>query len=129
MGCDSSCATCSGASSSSCLSCPAGQKLRQGKCAAPEKTSTSPAGCVVIAGFGVCLENLVTVAAKSAATDGSDEKKKRQLPWWSILLLVLVVLALVTGGLWWFRKREQKRRRAHTAKFAKELGDKEVSLR
>lgn len=83
-------------------------------------------GCVVIAGFGVCLEDLVTVAAKSAATD-SMEKKKRQLPWWSILLLVLVVLALVALGLWWFRKRDQKRRRARTAKFAKELGDKEVS--
>ncbi|TKA56249.1 hypothetical protein B0A53_01539 [Rhodotorula sp. CCFEE 5036] len=123
--CDSSCATCSSASSSSCLSCPAGQKLRQGKCAAPDKTSTSPAGCVVIAEFGVCLEDLVTVAAKSAATD-SMEKKKRQLPWWSILLLVLVVLALVALGLWWFRKRDQKRRRARTAKFAKELGDKEV---
>ncbi|KAG0657304.1 hypothetical protein C6P46_006590 [Rhodotorula mucilaginosa] len=99
--------------------------VKLGKCTAPDKTSTSPVGCVVIAGFGVCLEDLVTVAAKSAATD-SMEKKKRQLPWWSILLLVLVVLALVALGLWWFRKRDQKRRRARTAKFAKELGDKEV---
>ncbi|GAA5875551.1 hypothetical protein JCM3774_006101 [Rhodotorula dairenensis] len=123
--CDSKCATCSGASASSCLSCPAGQKLRQGACVAPEKTSTSPGGCSVIAGFGVCLEDLVTVAAKSAAT-ASQEGKKRRLAWWSILLLVLAALALIGIGLWWFRKREQKRRRAHTAKFAKELGDKEV---
>ncbi|BGP53831.1 hypothetical protein JCM8202v2_001403 [Rhodotorula sphaerocarpa] len=78
----------------------------------------------VIPGFGVCLEDLVTVAATSAATASVD--KKWRFPWWGILAIVLVVLLLLAAGLWWFRKREQKRRRAHTAKFAKELGDKEV---
>ncbi|POY76568.1 hypothetical protein BMF94_0157 [Rhodotorula taiwanensis] len=122
VACDSGCATCSGGSASSCLSCPSGQKLRRGTCAAP--TTAASKACSVIAGFGVCLEDLVTVAATSAAT--VEEDKRWRLRWWVILVIVLVVLALVGVGVWWFRKREQKRRRAHTARFAKELGDKEV---
>ncbi|GJN88729.1 hypothetical protein Rhopal_001695-T1 [Rhodotorula paludigena] len=118
VSCSSSCATCSAAGSSACLSCPAGQKLQSGSCAAPKD------GCTIIDGFGVCLEDLVTVAATSSASESA--KSKWKMPWWAILVIVLVALALVAVGLWWFRKKEQKRRRAHTAKFARNLGDKEV---
>lgn len=120
VSCSSSCATCSAAGSGACLSCPAGQKLQSGSCAVPKD------GCTIIDGFGVCLEDLVTVAATSSASESAKAKWKR--PWWAILVIVLVALALVAVGLWWFRKKEQKRRRAHTAKFARNLGDKEVRL-
>ncbi|GAA6006393.1 calcium-binding EGF-like domain-containing protein [Rhodotorula paludigena] len=118
ISCSSSCATCSAAGSSACLSCSAGQKLQSGSCAVPSD------GCTIIDGFGVCLEDLVTVAATSSASESA--KAKWKMPWWAILVIVLVALALVAVGLWWFRKKEQKRRRAHTAKFARNLGDKEV---
>ncbi|GAA6047624.1 hypothetical protein JCM3770_001594 [Rhodotorula araucariae] len=117
VSCSTSCATCSASGSDACLSCPAGQRLRSGSCTAPSDD------CAVIAGFGVCLEDLVTVAATSSVDEPSVRWKA---PWWLILLVVLCVLALAGLGAWLFRRREQKRRRAHTARFAKDLGDKEV---
>ncbi|GAA5891563.1 hypothetical protein JCM5296_004259 [Sporobolomyces johnsonii] len=121
VACDSECATCSGAGASSCLSCNGDSRLRDGSCVSTAADGGD--GCSVIEGFGVCLEDLVTVEAKSEA----DETKKRlTLPWWTILLIVLGVLALVVIGFLIFRRKEQKRRRLHTAKFANELGNKEV---
>ncbi|TNY23657.1 hypothetical protein DMC30DRAFT_442299 [Rhodotorula diobovata] len=117
VACSASCATCSASGSGACLSCPAGQRLTSGSCRAPSD------GCAVIDGFGVCLEDLVTVAAESTA---SETSAKWRLPWWLILVIVLVLLAVIGVGVWLFRRSEQKRRRAHTARFAKDLGDKEV---
>ncbi|GAA5853684.1 hypothetical protein JCM9279_000275 [Rhodotorula babjevae] len=118
VACSSTCATCSGSGSSACMSCPAGQRLKSGSCSARRD------GCAVIDGFGVCLEDLVTVAAESAASETPAARWK--MPWWLILVIVLLLLAVVGAGVWFFRRSERKRRRAHTARFAKDLGDKEV---
>lgn len=74
------------------------------------------------------MSELVTVSATSAATKKTEETKWT-MPWWLILVIVLSVLATLGGGFWWFRRKEKKRRKAHTAKFANELGNKEVRLR
>ncbi|GAA6029458.1 hypothetical protein JCM8097_003689 [Rhodosporidiobolus ruineniae] len=118
VACSSGCATCSGAGSDACLSCASGSRLSSGKCVAAED------GCTWVDGFGVCLSDLVTVAATSAADE--EVSAKWTMPWWLILVIVLVVVTIVGLALWWFRKREQKRRREHTRRFANELGNKEV---
>ncbi|GAA5833893.1 hypothetical protein JCM11251_006002 [Rhodosporidiobolus azoricus] len=117
--CSDECSTCSGAGSDACLSCPSGKRLKGGKCVEASDCSTWADG------FGVCLSDLVTVAAVSAA-NAEVASKKWKIPWWLILVIVLVVLALIGSGVWWFRKREQKRRREHTKRFAHDLGNKEV---
>lgn len=96
-------------------------EVRGGKCVETDD-------CTVIDGFGVCLKELVTVEARSQTVEGKEEDGKKKLPWWLILVIVLMLLVIIVGCVWWFRKREQKRRREHTAKFAKGLGDKEVSF-
>lgn len=98
------------------------QKVVSGKCV------DTTDGCQIISGFGVCLEDLVSVEARKSAAK-EEEKEGWKLPWWVILLIIVLVLTLVVGGVWWFRKREQKRRREHTKRFANELGNKEVRSR
>ncbi|BGP45884.1 hypothetical protein JCM10450v2_001719 [Rhodotorula kratochvilovae] len=140
LACHPDCATCSD-SATTCLTCPSSRPVltSSGSCVPtcssteyydPAKStcvscsSSAPSdGCAVIGGFGVCLEDLVTVAATSSASEASVKWK---MPWWLILVIVLCVLALVGVGVWLFRRKEQMRRRAHTARFAKDLGDKEV---
>ncbi|GAA5925854.1 hypothetical protein JCM1841_006338 [Sporobolomyces salmonicolor] len=123
VACDSECETCSGAGGSSCLSCSGDSRLRDGSCVSTADDDGD--GCSVIEGFGVCLEDLVTVEARSEA-DGKTTPARLALPWWTILLIVLGALALLVIGFLIFRRKEQKRRRLHTAKFANELGNKEV---
>ncbi|BGP13648.1 hypothetical protein JCM10213v2_001580 [Rhodosporidiobolus nylandii] len=120
VSCSSDCATCSASGSDACLSCASGSRLKSGKCVAADDCAAGG----WVGGFGVCLSDLVTVKASSAAEETAQGGWT--IPWWLILVIVLVTLALVGGGLWWFRKREQKRRREHTQRFAKGLGDKEV---
>ncbi|GAA5829789.1 hypothetical protein JCM5353_002232 [Sporobolomyces roseus] len=118
--CHEDCATCYGSSKDQCLSCSSStQKVVNGKCL------DTTDGCRIIEGFGVCLEDLVSVEARTTAAK-EEEKEGWKLPWWVILLIIVLVLTLVIGGVWWFRKREQKRRREHTKRFANELGNKEV---
>ncbi|GAA5932891.1 uncharacterized protein JCM15063_002235 [Sporobolomyces koalae] len=121
VACSNECGTCYGSSKDECLSCRQGSNLqvRAGKCAATDQ------GCTIVKDFGVCLKDLVTVGARQRNSDPED-KVKRKLPWWIILIVVLVIVGSIVVGAWWFRKKEQKRRRAHTAKFAHELGNKEV---
>ncbi|GAA6060126.1 hypothetical protein JCM10212_001423 [Sporobolomyces blumeae] len=120
VSCSDDCATCAGGGSDECLSCSGDRlRLRGGRCVSTD------GGCSVIHAFGVCLKDLVTVEAKSeTASDASTTRVK--VPWWAILLIVAIVVALIVAGVWWFRKKEQKRKREHTAKFARELGNKEV---
>ncbi|KAI5479323.1 hypothetical protein MNV49_003841 [Pseudohyphozyma bogoriensis] len=92
--------------------------LKQGTCVS--------AGCTVVDGFGVCLSSLVTVAAQSVA---EETKKKTTIPWWLILVIILGALALLAIGVYFWRKKEQKRRRLQTARFANDLGKKEVDLK
>ncbi|GAA5877543.1 hypothetical protein JCM16303_003371 [Sporobolomyces ruberrimus] len=120
VACSGDCQTCYGGGKDECLSCGRDDlEVRGGKCVETDD-------CTVIEGFGVCLKELVTVEARSQAAQEKTEEGNRKLPWWLILIIILVVLLLVGGGIWWFRKREQKRRREHTAKFAQDLGNKEV---
>lgn len=119
--CSTECETCWGAGKNQCLSCGRDDLVvRGGKCVETD-------GCKIIDGFGVCLKELVTVEARSQTVEGKEDDGKKKLPWWLILVIIFIVVLIVVGGVWWFRKREQKRRREHTAKFAKGLGDKEVS--
>lgn len=60
--------------------------------------------------------------------DRERDECQVETAWWLILVIVLVLLAVIGVGVWLFRRSEQKRRRAHTARFAKDLGDKEVRL-
>ncbi|GAA5958172.1 hypothetical protein JCM3765_002837 [Sporobolomyces pararoseus] len=118
--CSSDCETCYGGGKNQCLSCSGDDLVvKGGKC-------VDTYDCTVIAGFGVCLKELVTVEARSQTVEGKGEDGKKKLPWWLILVIVLIIVVVIVGGVWWFRKREQKRRREHTAKFARGLGDKEV---
>lgn len=79
----------------------------------------------MIEGFGVCLKDLVTVAAP-AQSEAAQAKWK--LPWWAILVVLICVAGLVVVGALAWRRREQRRRREQTARFARDLGDKEVRL-
>ncbi|ORY78467.1 insulin-like growth factor binding protein [Leucosporidium creatinivorum] len=121
VACSSECSTCSGAGSDHCLSCSSTTTLKSGSCVATED------GCTVVSGFGVCLSALVTVAATSSSSAATAAKIK--LPWYIILVIILIVLALLALGFYLFRRREQKRRREHTAKFADDLGRKEVATK
>ncbi|KAK4333019.1 TNFR/NGFR cysteine-rich region family protein [Rhodotorula toruloides] len=92
-------------------------KLLGGRCEAPKD------GCAVIDSFGVCLEDLVTVAPRAQS---EQSQTKWKMPWWAILVLLLCVMALLVVGVLGWRRREQRRRREVTARFARDLGDKEV---
>ncbi|KAL7341960.1 insulin-like growth factor binding protein [Rhodotorula toruloides] len=117
VACDPSCASCASAGADGCLSCPSGQKLVSGRCEAPKD------GCAVIDDFGVCLEDLVTVAPQSQS---EAAQAKWKMPWWAILVLLICVAALVVVAVLVWRRREQRRRREQTARFARDLGNKEV---
>ncbi|GEM09497.1 hypothetical protein Rt10032_c08g3514 [Rhodotorula toruloides] len=54
------------------------------------------------------------------------ERGKWKMPWWAILVVLLCVAVLVVVGVLIWRRREQRRRREQTARFARDLGDKEV---
>lgn len=116
--CSSSCATCSGSASSQCLSCPSTSTLKQGTC--------KPVDCTIVPSFGVCLSDLVTVSAQSAASTTATHKA---LPWWTILLIIIVVILLIGAVLLVWRARDQKRRREQTERFRDNLGKREVELK
>lgn len=118
VACSSSCETCSGNGSGDCLSCGSTATLSSGNCV--------DAGCTVVDGFGVCLSQLVTISAPSVS-DGI--KIKIILPWWTILLIVLCVVGFIGVVAWFWRRRERKRRQRQTARFADNLGNKEVDLK
>lgn len=119
--CSSSCETCSGSSDNSCLSCSSNMILKQGSCQLAKQCTT------VVPYFGVCLASLVTIAATSISTPSPINSTV--LPWWTILLIILgVLLLLVLLGIL-CRRKEQKKRRLQTAKFADDLGQKEVNLK
>lgn len=119
VACSSECATCSGGGDGACMSCSSTTTLKQGSCV--------DADCTVVAGFGVCLSSLVTVSSTSSTS--SSTKSSLLLPWWTILLTILGALALLgLIGMCW-RRKEQKRRRLQTARFANDLGNKEVDMK
>lgn len=123
--CDKSCGSCVGPGADECTSCPSSStttRLSRGRCV-PTLDE-----CETVPMFGVCLSELITVAAKISDNQQHDAGKKKW-PWWSILLLVLVVVGLLIVGAWLFRRREQRRRKLHTAQFADALGRKEVDIK
>lgn len=93
--------------------------LKQGNCVAARCSSVVPY-------FGVCLTSLVSIAAASVNTSSTTSKV---LPWWTILLIVLGSFILIGLAGLIFRRKEQKRRRLQTARFADDLGQKEVNLK
>lgn len=102
------------------MSCSADNILSQGSCA--------PSTCgPVVPGFGVCLAALVTVAKPNESTTITNSSTV--LPWWIILLIVLGGLTVIGIMIYLWRRKEQKRRKAQTARFANDLGQKEVDLK
>ncbi|TFK64336.1 hypothetical protein BDN72DRAFT_963270 [Pluteus cervinus] len=142
--CDSSCATCSGSGSGSCMSCPdgSGMVLRAGKCVTAQSTcpaapssSSSGSGTAngVVPGLGVCLTELILLPSSATnlpplptitgLTDPTNvQTVKRPLTWWEILLMALgcAFIFLVIIMLW--RRRAKKQRKQRTKMFVEKKG-------
>jgi len=125
--CDSSCSSCSGSGSGSCLACfNSNHVLKEGSC--------TDAGCKVIDGLGVCLNQLVIVPPTPSGTtsspvpsitgiseptsDPAPPASGLRLPWWQILLMALGCAFIFIFFLWCWRRRARKQRALRTAKFA-----------
>lgn len=92
--CHSSCSTCYGSSKDECLSCDSSSILSEGSC----HTSNCWSDLQPVAGFGVCLEDLVTTTPQKdseSSEDNEDRNKKNLLPIILGTLLGLVALLLV----------------------------------
>ncbi|KAF6764653.1 FRAS1 protein [Ephemerocybe angulata] len=121
--CDSSCASCSGAGPSKCLSCSSSRQIvRGGQCL--DATCTGSTG--VLPGLGVCLSDLVSVPKETALPPitGLDNPTvvKSKLQWWQILLMVLGCVFIFVAFLWCCRRRARKQRAKKTTQFAKGKG-------
>ncbi|KIM31095.1 hypothetical protein M408DRAFT_327977 [Serendipita vermifera MAFF 305830] len=128
--CDSSCASCSGGGSSSCLSCNNNkQVLRAGVCTNVDCGN----GSGPTSGLGVCLAELVVVPNNSGtppvvippldpnAQQPSNGGGGGGLIWWQILLIVLGILLLLIIILLLWRRHARKKRAQETEQFKHNL--------
>ncbi|EKM83166.1 hypothetical protein AGABI1DRAFT_69401 [Agaricus bisporus var. burnettii JB137-S8] len=135
-GCDSNCETCSASGPDKCLSCTSGEVLRSGKCVKTE------GGCQTLAGFGVCLEELVITVGQNHTTNATTPAQPKpsisgiadptvvrvenKLEGWQIALMVLgvVFILCILIILWrWRARRKRKERTQAWAARRKVLGN------
>lgn len=129
--CDSSCGSCSGGGSTSCLSCASStQVLRAGKCTNVDCGN----GQGPTSGLGICLAEIVQVPGNSGSPPVSippvDPNASQPIPhghkltWWQILLIVLGVLLVLIIILILWRRRQRKKRAQQTEQFKQNMEKK-----
>lgn len=121
--CHSSCGSCSGPGSSSCLSCSNANEfvLRTGSCVNSSQVCGGDANATtVINPFGVCFSELITVPSETSGlppmptVTGIDKPttvvQSRRLEWWQILLMALGCAFIFIIVIWCCRRRYRKRK-------------------
>lgn len=121
--CHSSCGSCSGPDSSSCLSCSNANEfvLRTGSCVNSSQVCGGDANATtVINPFGVCFSELITVPSETSGipplptVTGIDKPttvvQSRRLEWWQILLMALGCAFIFIIVIWCCRRRYRKRK-------------------
>lgn len=121
--CHSSCGSCSGPGSSSCLSCSNANDfvLRTGSCVTSLHACAGSANTTTVLNpFGVCFSELITIPSETNSlppmptVTGIDRPiitvKSRRLEWWQILLMALGCTSIFIVVIWCCRRKYRKRK-------------------